>query len=175
MTVLATLLANAALAQEGPTAQGLLENICIGGKLDEKLLEPYVHQTGDFFKMKITKLPAEALPTINPDATSAWGLSGTDHSFVVAFARKTADGFTSSSCSVATEADDEMAKAVKTFIETKYTVRTIADQQQGSSTLTVYRGELLGFDAPKNFSVQQVHAGGGVSGMLMVSFFDSAP
>lgn len=176
-TTVCMLSGTAVMAQEGaaPTAEGLLENVCIGGRLDEELLEPYVQQTADFFKMKVTKLTPDMLTTVNPDATSGWALSDHEQSFVIAFARKTIDGFTSSSCSVGTEADDEAANAVKNFIETKFQVRKIADQQQGNSSVTAYSADLLGFDAPKNFSLQQVHAGGGVSGMLMVSFFDSAP
>lgn len=165
------------MAQEGaaPTTEGLLENVCVGGRLDEKLLEPYVQQTADFFKMKVTKLTPDMLATVNPDATSGWAISDQKQSFVIAFARKTVDGYSSASCSVATEAGDDGAEAVKSFIETKYPVRKIADQQQGNSTITAYRAELLGFTNPMNFSLQRVHAGGGLSGMLMVSFFDSGP
>ncbi|WP_276118000.1 hypothetical protein [Pararhizobium qamdonense] len=176
-TTVCMLSGTALMAQEGaaPTAEGLLENVCIGGRLDENLLEPYVQQTAEFFKMNVTKLTPDMLATVNPDATSGWAISDQKQSFVIAFARKTVDGYSSASCSVATEAGDEAADAVQTFIQTKYPVRKIADQQQGNSTITAYRAELLGFATPKNFSVQRVHAGGGLSGMLMVSFFDSGP
>jgi hypothetical protein len=44
--------------QPSMTTQGLFENICVGGQLDEKLLEPFVRQTGTIFKAKIVKVAA---------------------------------------------------------------------------------------------------------------------
>ncbi|KQQ61139.1 hypothetical protein ASF69_01575 [Rhizobium sp. Leaf311] len=165
------------LAQEGsmPTTQGLLENICIGSRLDEKLLEPFVQQTATFFKAKSMKIEPEMLPSVNPDATSGWVIGKGDRSFIVAFAKKVVEGTPSISCSVATQADDNAVAALRRYIETTYNTRKIADQKQGGTTVAVYRAELLGFSSPKKFSVQQVHAGAGLDGMVMVSFFDSSP
>jgi hypothetical protein len=172
---LSTLYASTAFADTKLTTQGLLDNVCVAGRLDEKRLGPDIQHVAEAMNMRSQALPAEALPTINPDATSAWGLAGGDQTFIFAFARKKIDGAESKSCSVSSPASDEDTAAIRTFIETKYKVTKIADQEQGSSTITVYRAELLGFDKTKYFSIQRVHPGGGIDGMVMVSFFDGAP
>jgi hypothetical protein len=172
---LSTLYASTARADTNLTTQGLLDNVCVAGRLDEKRLGPDVGQVAKFMNMRTMALPAEMLPTINPDATSGWGLAGGEKTFIFSFARKTVDGAESKSCSVSSPANDEEAAAIRTFIETKYNVKKIADQEQGGSTITAYSAELLGFDTPKYFSVQQVHPGEGIPGMVMVSFFDGAP
>ncbi|MCZ7468595.1 hypothetical protein M0412_12970 [Agrobacterium sp. O3.4] len=161
-------------ADEVPTAQGLLENICIGSRLDEKLLEPFVKQTAAHFGAKSMKMEADMLPSVNPDATSGWLIGKDDRSFAIAFAKKIVDGMPSISCSIVTQADDKAVADLRTHIETTYKTRKIADQKQGGTTIAVYSAELLGFSSPKNFSVQQVHAGPGLDGMVMVSFFDSS-
>lgn len=171
---LSILSASTAFAQQPTmTAQGLFENICIGSRLDEKLLEPFVKQTAGHFGAKSMKMEPEMLPSVNPDATSGWLIGKDDRSFAIAFAKKIVDGKPSISCSIVTQADDKAVADLQKHIETTFKTRKIADQKQGGTTIAVYSAELLGFSSPKNFSVQQVHAGAGLDGMVMVSFFDS--
>lgn len=172
---LSTLYASTALADTKLTTQGLLDNVCVAGRLDEKRLGPDVGQVAKYLNMRTMALPAEMLPTINPDATSAWGLAGGDKTFIFSFARKKVDGAESKSCSVSSPASDEEAAAIRTFIETKFQAKKVVDQEQGGSTITVYQAELLGFDNPKYFSIQRVHPDEGIDGMVSVSFFDGEP
>lgn len=172
---LSMLCTTTALADTKLTTQGLLDNVCVAGRLDEKRLGPDVEQVAKVMNMRTMALPAEMLPNINPDATSGWGLAGGDKTFIFSFARKMVDGAESKSCSVSSPANDEESAAIRTFIETKFQVKKIVDQEQGGSTITVYRAELLGFDNPKYFSVQKVRPGEGIDGMVSVSFFDGTP
>ncbi|MGV8936024.1 MAG: hypothetical protein ACOH2J_02815 [Allorhizobium sp.] len=169
-------LSNSTAFAEQPTmtAQGLLENICIGSRLDEKLLELFVKQTGVAFSAKVVKVEAEMLPSLNPDAVSGWLIAKGGKSFAVAFAKRMVDGKPNNACMILTQADDAAVLTLRTFIETSFQVRKIADQKQGNTTVAVYSAELLGFPSPKILGVQQVHAGPGLDGMVMLSFYDSA-
>ncbi|TAV14727.1 hypothetical protein [Rhizobium ruizarguesonis] len=96
-----------------------------------------------------------------------------DQAFIFAFARKQIDGKNSNSCSVSSPVSDDQVKAVIAFIESKYKVVKVADQEQGRSTITAYRADLIGSPGPRYFSIQHVHPGEGLQEMVMVSFFDA--
>ncbi|MGO4566079.1 hypothetical protein AB4Z52_13610 [Rhizobium sp. 2YAF20] len=163
-----------AAAASPATLQGLLENVCMATRLDEKALGSTVKVAGKVLHLTVKPLPAEMLPDINPDATSGWSLVDGDQAFLVVFAHKTVEAMVSNSCTVAsTSADYE---AIKTFIEKKFSAQQFVDQQQGSSRMTGYKVDLVGFDKPNYFmSIQRVEPGEGMDqGMIMLSFFDNS-
>ncbi|WP_222254041.1 hypothetical protein [Rhizobium leguminosarum] len=155
------------------SVQGLLENVCIASRLNEKSFASMVKTAGSVLHLSSRPIPPEMLPQLNPDATSGWSLSAGKQAFFLVFAKRTVDTTVSNSCTVTSPIADY--DAIKTFIETKYAVRKIGDQQQGSSTLTGYKVSLVGFDKPSYYlSIQHVEPSEGVeTGMVMVSFFDS--
>ncbi|MBX5160404.1 hypothetical protein HJB89_25300 [Rhizobium sp. NZLR8] len=120
LVIMSMLAASTALAESKLTVQGMLDNVCVTGRLDEKRLGPDVATIAKVMNMRSQALPAEMLPTINPDATEAWGLAGGDQTFIFAFARKKMDGKTSDSCSVSSPVTAQDVAAIKTHIETRY-------------------------------------------------------
>ncbi|MFK0690893.1 hypothetical protein ACFX5Q_22215 [Mesorhizobium sp. IMUNJ 23033] len=141
-----------AYAMDGGKLEDLLENICIGGRLDESLLGPMVKQTAQFYKMEVTELALDDLRLAMPEATSGWGLNDGDEAFIVSFARKPANPGTSQSCTITTE--NSNASGIKTFIEQKFRSRKMAEEIQGSSLVIAYQLDLIGSPKPLFLSIQ---------------------
>ncbi|WP_192255045.1 hypothetical protein [Mesorhizobium silamurunense] len=145
-------LPSAACAGEGGKLEALVEDICIGGRLDESLLGTMVKQVAQFYEMKVKELALDDLRLAMPEATSGWGIYAGDEAFIISFARKPANPGTSQSCTITTKTSD--TAGIKAFVEQKFRSRKMVDETQGSSSIIAYELALLGFSKPLYLSVQ---------------------
>lgn len=164
------LLPSIAHTREAGKLERLMEDVCIGGHLNEELLGPMVEAAASFYKMTAKELAVSDLRLVNPDTTSGWGLHDADETFIVSFARKPANTGTSRSCTVGTKSSD--AAAIREFIEEKFKSRKIIDESQGSSSIVVYVLDLIGFERPLFLSIQTSKSTDPRLQMTSVSIYD---
>ncbi|MCW1841318.1 hypothetical protein [Prosthecomicrobium hirschii] len=123
------------------------DHICVASRLDHKLGSELVDMFSKQYSIALRDPPDGMIRQINPNATQGWGLIDGRNMMVVLFG-KTPDGtFLSNSCAITTRGMP--FKEGKSLVEKAYQVQKIDEFRQGTSQLTVYHVNLVGFGRRK--------------------------
>ena len=148
----------------------LVENICIGGRLDEDLLKPMIVTAGEVFDMEVRDIPLSVLRQGSPDSTSGWGLVGEGEAYIFVFAHKKDGANVSRSCAVTTQGTD--GKNVASYFELNFRSRKMLSETQGASQVTAYELDLIGFPDKHYLSIQAMAAASLSESLVVVAFYE---